>query len=160
MNKVLIILVIIVVLFILAFIAGHSKWHLERNKHNIRPEGNLTKTQGDFYRDEAGVLWELQPHVKNIFHQPDKPVPANDNPYPNVDQTKPYDPNNSNLKFLAKTNSGGSYEAILQPDGTYLEEGPKQATYNYGHPSGLWGSIKHTVLDVIPHFINSGYKSF
>ena len=80
------------------------------------------------------------------------------NPYPNLRGAVEFDPGNSNLKFLSVNNTGGSHEAILQPDGTFLTTGPKQGTYNYGHPSGLWGSIKHTFFDVIPHFINANYK--
>ncbi len=82
-----------------------------------------------------------------------------DNPYRGLKLSQAYDPKNPNLKFLSKTANGGSYEAILQPNGEYLTEGKKKGTYNYGHPDGLWGSLKHTFFDVIPHFVNSNYKS-
>ena len=59
---------------------------------------------------------------------------------------------------MLTTNDGGSHEAILQPNGVYLTTGPKKATYNYGHPEGVIGIVKHIILDVIPHFANSNYK--
>ena len=99
------------------------------------------------------------PQSKNIFHQPDQAVDIVDNPYPNVEGVLEFDTKNPNWKLLCRTDNGGSYEAILQPDGTYLKNGLKQGTYNYGHPDGLWGSIKHTFFDVIPHFINANYKN-
>ena len=105
------------------------------------------------------MIWELQPAIKNKFHQPGHEVPKPDNPYLGLQLQKDYDPKNPNLKFLSKTPDGGSYEVILQPDGKYLTEGKKMGTYNYGHPDGLWGMLKHTFLDVIPHFVNSNYKS-
>jgi hypothetical protein len=81
------------------------------------------------------------------------------NPYPNVNVSLKFDRKNPNLKFLSKIKNNGSYEAILKPNGEYLTEGLKQGTYNYSHPSGFFDSIKHVLFDVIPHFINSKYKS-
>ena len=37
--------------------------------------------------------------------------------------------------------------------------GPKRGTYNYGHPSVFFGSLKHVIYDVIPHFVSAEYKS-
>ena len=152
-------LILIVLLLIVTFwVLGHSEYHLNRNKHNKLPIGNLTLLEKNIYKDEAGLHWELQPHIKNKFHQPDEEVQMVENAYPNVEGEIEFDTKNPNLKFLSKLKNGGSYEAILQPDGTYLTTGLKQGTYNYGHPDGLWGSLKHTFLDVIPHFVNSNYK--
>ena len=95
----------------------------------------------------------------NKFHQTPSPVPPIPIPYPNVEGSLEYSEESPNWKFLSKKVDGnGSYEAILLPDGTYLTEGGKQGTYNYGHPSGFWGTIKHTLLDVIPHFFNDDYS--
>lgn len=138
---------------------GQSDWHLNRNKHNKLPEGDLKMLQENIYLDSLGQRWELQPHIKNKFHQPDHKIEQVNHPYPNLDVAPTLDLENSNLKFLRKTENGGSYEAILQPDGTYLTTGLKKGTYNYSHPDGIWGSLKHVVFDVIPHFINAGYKS-
>ncbi len=153
-------IIIIILLITVFWLYGNSGWHLNRNQYNRLPVGALKHFKGDLYVDETGLFWELLDQKKNIFHQPDHEVALIDDPYPNVEGTFEMDTKNPNLKFLCKTNSGGSYEAILQPDGTYLTEGLKQATYNYGHPEGLWGSFKHAILDVIPHFINAKYRSF
>lgn len=148
----------IVVLILTAWFIGESDWHLDRNKHNKLPIGNLEKVEANIYKDEAGIRWELQSHIKNKFHQPDEESEIIENPYPNAKAELAFDTKNPNLKFLAELENGASYEAILQPNGEYLISGIKQGTYNYGHPSGFWGSVKHTFLDVIPHFVNGNYK--
>lgn len=141
------------------FWMGQSKWHLQRNFRNQLPTGKLTLKSGRIYVDEANLEWERQPHIKNKFHQPNGPVTLIENPYPIViDTSLQMDVNNPNLKFLCKLEEGGSYEAILQPDGQYLVDGAKQGTFNYGHPSGLWGTLKHALLDVFPHFVNANYE--
>lgn len=151
--------ILILVIGISIYFMGQSKWHLQRNQHNQLPTGKLTLHEGRIYEDERGLQWELQPHIKNKFHQPDGPVEAIENPYAKVvDENLKMDINNPNLKFLCKLDNGGSYEAIMQPNGQYLTKGKKQGTYNYGHPSGFVGTLKHTLWDVIPHFVNSAYK--
>lgn len=156
-KKILYVIIIIVVAF---YALSQSSYHVNRNKHNLLPTGILTPNSDKLYTDEEGLVWELQPQIKNKFHQPSGPVPPIPVPYPNVIGSLEFDTNNPNWKFLSKVEQGsGSYEAILQPDGTYLIEGSKQGTYNYGHPDGLWGSLKHTFLDVIPHFFNGEYKN-
>jgi len=138
---------------------GQSKWHLQRNQKNQLPTGKLRLQKEAIYLDEAGLRWERQSHIKNKFHQTAGPVKVIPQSYPNVvDEKLEMDVNNANLKFLCPLENGGSYEAILQPNGQYLTEGIKQGTYNYGHPSGLWGMLKHTLWDVIPHFVNSSYE--
>jgi hypothetical protein len=155
---------LVLVLFLLIvgisiYFMGQSKWHLQRNQINQLPTGKLTLDSGRLYLDDKGLEWERQPHIKNKFHQPDGPVQAVENPYPIViDTSLKMDINNPNLKFLCKLENGGSYEAILQPNGQYLTEGIKQGTYNYGHPSGFVGILKHTIWDVLPHFVNSKYE--
>lgn len=156
----LITIILIILLAIAFWFYGNSEWHLHRNKFNKLPAGELKHLKGPVYVDDVGLFWELLDQSKNIFHQPDHEVEVIENPYPNVEGSFEMDTKNPNLKFLSKTNSGGSFEAILQPDGTYLTEGLKQGTFNYGHPEGFWGSLKHAVLDVIPHFINANYRSF
>jgi hypothetical protein len=149
--------VILVLLIVLALVS-RGDWHLKRNSLNKLPVGKLSLKEGSFYSDESGLLWELQPHHKNIFHQPENtPVPPIPVPYPNVSPPLVFDPYHPNLKFLSSDESGGSYEAILQQKGTYLVTGKKQGTYNYSNPSGFWGYIKHGLLDVLPHFFNSNY---
>lgn len=151
--------VLVLIIGISIYLMGQSKWHLQRNQYNQLPNGKLRLHEGQVYLDETELQWELQPHIKNKFHQPDGPVQAIADPYPNVDnEYLKMDVNNPNLKFLCKLDNGGSYEAILQPDGQYLTKGKKQGTYNYGHPSGLPGTLKHTMWDVIPHFVNSAYE--
>lgn len=152
------IIILIFVLIVALWAVGRSDWHLNRNKHNKLPKGGLQYLSGDLYKDDSELIWKRQPHIKNKFHQPDGEVAMVDNPYPNISGTLTFDPKNPNLKFLCETASGGSYEVIVQPDGKYLIEGLKQGTYNYGHPSGFFGSMKHVFLDVVPHFINSKYK--
>jgi hypothetical protein len=151
---------IIASVILIYLLYGNSSLHLDRNKYNKLPSGELRHLKGSIYVDNADVFWELQDQKKNIFHQPDHEVERIDNPYPNVKENIELDTKNPNLKFLSENSSGGSYEAILQPDGQYLTEGVKQGTYNYGHPVGVWGNLKHALLDVIPHFINDKYRSF
>lgn len=140
------------------FLTCQLPWHLNRNTHNVLPFGQLTLTEANSYQDEHQLIWELQPQQLNIFHQPKTPIKLVELPYPNMDQAPVLDLENPNLKLLSKTNNGASYEAILQPNGSYLTTGEKQGTYNYGHPKGLIGLSKHTILDVIPHFINANYR--
>jgi hypothetical protein len=155
----IILIVLIFVLLVSYWIIGQSSWHLNRNKYNKLPEGDLKHLKENMYVDETGLYWELQPHIKNKFHQPDQEIEMVKNPYPNVNVRLKFDRKNPNLKFLSKIKNSGSYEAILKPNGEYLTEGLKQGTYNYSHPSGFFDSIKHVLFDVIPHFINSKYKS-
>lgn len=96
--------------------------HLNRNRFNVLSKGNLSpigdalssfeyrEGHSNSYRDEAGLVWELLPDSMNIYHQP-------------AGATKPY----PNKKLLHKDSSGGSSEAIRQPDGTYLTTGPSRA---------------------------------
>ena len=55
--------------------------------------------------DEKGLSWELQPHIKNKFHQPDQEIEMVINPYPNVDGAPTIDLKNSNLKVETTTPS-------------------------------------------------------
>lgn len=151
------IFVILILLIVLALIS-RGDWHLKRNSLNKLPVGKLMLKEGSVYSDASGLLWELQPHSKNIFHQPEiTPVPPIAVPYPNVTPQLDFDPDHPNLKFLCSDGGDGSFEAILQQDGNYLVSGKKQGTYNYANPSGFWGYIKHGLLDVLPHFFNSDY---
>jgi hypothetical protein len=155
-KKLLLLLVFFVVIF---YVLSQSSFHEDRNKHNLIPVGVLTPVGDQWYKDETDRIWELQPQIKNKFHQPSSPVPPIPVPYPNVEGSLEFDPKSPNWKFLSEVKEGsGSYEAILQPDGTYLTTGTKQGTYNYGHPSGFWGSVRHTFLDLIPHFFNDDYS--
>lgn len=160
MKKIIgIISLILIIIVVVYWISSQGDWHLKRNRYNILPTGHLKLNDGQYYTDEALVVWELQPHTKNIFHQPDvTPAPPGvPIPYPNISPQLKYDPDHPNLKFLSMDGKGGSCEAILQPDGTYLITGPKQGTYNYSNPEGILGYFKHAVFDVMPHFFNSNY---
>ena len=152
------IIIFIIVLLLIGWFIGNSDWHLDRNSNNILPIGNLIEVTTDIYKDQNGRIWELQPSIKNKFHQPDEESEMVEKPYPNVDHVRPFDTKNPNLKFLSELKNGCSYEAILEPSGKYLKSGIKQGTYNYAHPSGFWGNFKHGLLDVIPHFFNGDYK--
>jgi len=158
MRTLLISVFVILILLIVLSVVSSGDWHLKRNRLNKLPSGKLVLNEVSIYTDESGVQWELQPQSKNIFHQPeDTPVTSIPNPYPNVSPQLDFDPYRPNLKFLSSDGEGGSYEAILLQDGTYLVTGEKQGTYNYANPSGLWGTIKHGIFDVLPHFFNSEY---
>lgn len=137
---------------------GNSNWHLNRNMHNKLPVGELVVLSGSLFEDESGAVWILEPQAKNIFHQPDEAVAPIANPYPILDTILELDVENPNLKFLCSDASGGSYEAILQPNGEWITRGILQGTYNFAHPNGVWGSIKHFFADMIPGFVNSQYN--
>jgi len=160
MKKMTLLLITILALGISLWFAGQSNWHLNRNINNKLPTGDLKHLEDNRFTDEAGLIWELLAQSKNIFHQPEEgeEVKIVDKPYPNVGKTLAFDIKTPNYKFLSALDNGASYEAILQPDGTYLMNGSKQGTYNYGHPSGFFGTIKHAFYDVLPHFINSNYE--
>ena len=151
-------LIIFTVLIIIYVVICQFSWHLNRNVHNILPKGKLMLINANIYQDENDLIWELQPHLMNVFHQPDEIAESRETPYPNMDKPPQLNIENPNLKLLRLTNDGESHEAILQPNGDYLTTGPKKSTYNYGHPKGVIGMIKHIILDVFPHFINSNYK--
>ena len=156
-NTTTIIFSLFVLLTVMALLS-EGDWHLKRNRNNILPTGELIKTDGNNYTDEAKLNWILQPSSMNIFHQPDNiPVPKPAVPYPNVSPQLKYEQNYPNLKFLSPDGEGGSYEAILQVDGTYLITGKKQGTYNYSDPKGFFGFSKHIIMDVIPHFFSFDY---
>lgn len=158
MKKVRFVFLGLLVLIIGMGILSHGDWHLKRNKRNKLPKGDLTQIEGSTYVDEAKMNWILQPNSKNIFHQPDlTPIPPIPIPYPNVSPRLTYDPDYPNLKFLSPNGYGASFEAILQPDGSYLIAGKKQGTYNYSDPIGFMGYLMHGLLDVIPHFYTSNY---
>jgi hypothetical protein len=151
------ILVILGAITVAVIILCQLDWHLNRNAYNKTPIGVLKLIENKQYQDEAGLIWELQSHDKNVFHQPASAVSAILNPYPNIADSLPYDPDNSNLKFLCIQENGASFEVIIQPNGSYLNQGKKKGTYNYFHPAGFWGNTMHIFVDVIPHLINSKY---
>lgn len=158
-RRLIILSTLLSALLITCWIMGQSSWHLDRNRYNALPEGKLTLVKDSLYEDAGGREWILLPASMNAFHQPDHPVAAPARPYGDAVTSIPYDKDNPNLKFLSMTGEGGSLEAILQPDGTYLTTGPQQGTYNYGHPAGFWGIARHTVWDVLPHFANGAYRA-
>jgi hypothetical protein len=134
--------------------AASESEHLNRNRFNVLPKGKLTpiddaspefvykEGRSNRYRDEAGLVWELLSDDMNEFHQP-------------KGATKPY----PNKKFLHRDASGGSSEAIRQPDGTYLVTGPLQGTYNFVHPESKYSpsGLHHGVVDVLPHLFSDDY---
>lgn len=117
-----------------AYQFAHSDAHTKRCEHNQLPN---TSDPGS----EEG--WERSPD--DVYHQPDPDNPTNE-------------------KWLKPDGTGGSYEAILQPDGSYDTSSPYQGTYNYVHPTGMkWpyatpGNIGHFLYDVLPHEINPNYE--
>ncbi|WP_369255794.1 eCIS core domain-containing protein [Geodermatophilus amargosae] len=133
--------------------------HLERNRFNIVPKGVLAPVgdaspefqyregHSNSYTDEAGRRWDLVPDWESVYHQPPGHRETS-NPYPNK-------------KLLHKDASGGSSEAIRQPDGTYVTTGPLLGTYNFVHPEGLLGKVGHFFADVVPHEVGGGnYAAF
>jgi len=151
---------LLVFLLAVVWTMGQSRWHLDRNAYNGIPKGQLTLVKDTLYRDTEDREWIRLPARMNALHQPKGSIAKPAIPYGNAlsKLNFAYAPNASNLKFLSITEDGGSMEAILQPDGTYLESGPLFGTYNYGHPEGFWGIVKHTVWDVLPHFANGNYR--
>ncbi|MEJ2594994.1 MAG: hypothetical protein P8100_07685 [bacterium] len=148
----------IVSAYLILWTASRGDWHLKRNRYNKLPQGKLIQKKDSLYTDEIGISWFLQPHKMNVFHQPsDLPVATPPEPYPSLIPPATFDPYHPNLKFLSPDGRGGSYEAILMPDGNYLLQGSKQGTYNYANPTGFSGYLKHALLDVLPHLFASDY---
>ena len=150
---------ILAALLIGLLLFSFSDYHLDRNKNNQLPIGKLSNLDKITFSDEVGNTWILQPNSKNEFHQPSG-IFSNDislpysilEPPPKINSEYPY------LKLLCIQKDGSSYEAILKPNNEYLTIGKERGTFNYASPEGLWGAIKHTFIDVIPHFICSEYK--
>ena len=140
-------------------IFSHSDFHLNRNRKNQLPVGQLARLDAITFLDENLNKWEIQPNRKNQFHQPsgvysnDVTLPYSilENP-PKINTEYPY------LKLLCIQKDGSSYEAILKPNNEYLTTGNKRGTFNYASPEGIWATTKHIFMDVIPHFICSEYK--
>lgn len=152
------ILIVLAILLIGLLIFSFSDLHVNRNSNNRFPMGFLTQKDSVTYQDEAGLIWEIQPHSLNTFHQPDAlPLITEDMIYKDLENSPLIDPEHPNIKLLCLLPNGDSYEAILQPNGSYLNKGSKISTYNYSSPKGFWASVKHGIVDVIPHLINSNY---
>ena len=151
-------LIFLCFLVALAWTLAHAEWHTKRNKHNLLPAGTLTFQEDKSYLDSSGRLWLLQSAKGSTFHQPEQQTIFQKNRYPGLDIALKFNPDYPNLKFLSEDSLGGSVEAIMQVNGTYLEVGAERGTYNYCHPGNLWGKVKHVFADLIPHLINSEYK--
>ncbi len=136
-----------------------SDYHLNRNINNQLPIGKLSNIDEITFSDEMENTWILQPNSKNEFHQPSE-IFLNDVsfPYSILEIPPKINPEYPYLKLLCIQKDGSSYEAILKPNNEYLTIGKERGTFNYASPEGLWGSIKHTFIDVIPHFICSEYE--
>lgn len=159
-------------------------WHLGRVAlYSMYPKGRLTPRGGaspsfdyrggllypaperNTYTDAAGVAWVLNPDWQAAFHQPEWWDGEGDAP---------------NKKFVALDGRGGSYEAVLQPDGTatWSARGPRGqysydalnwlraargmkwiGTYNYAdatEPVSQPGLL-HWIVDVRPHDKDANY---
>lgn len=157
-KKLITALLSILLLFGALVIYSFSSMHTHRNRLNVFPQGALQQIGNRLYMDEAQQTWILQAHSENIFHQPSKlPLTLHSKYYANIHPSPLIDSMHPNIKLLCELPNGSSYEAILQPNNTYLNKGPKQGTYNYSHPISTWGKMKHIILDVAPHFINDRY---
>ncbi len=140
-------------------IFSYSDYHLHRNRNNQLPIGKLSKIDEITFLDENHNKWVLQPNNKNEFHQPHGVYINNIAiPYSNLSNPPDFNSDYPYLKLLCIQQDGFSYEAILKPNNEYLTIGKQRGTFNYASPEGLWGAIKHTFIDVIPHFICSDYK--
>ncbi len=153
------VLIVLAVLLAGLLVFSFSGLHSNRNNNNRFPKGFLTQKDSVTYQDEVGLIWEIQPHGANTFHQPDAlPVVTHNQKYKVLENSPRIDPEHPNVKLLCLLPSGTSYEAILQPNGTYLNTSSKTSTYNYSSPKGFWASVKHGIFDVLPHLINSNYS--
>jgi hypothetical protein len=131
--------------------------HTGRNVLNLVPVGRLRPVgdaspqyiyqegHSNTYVDDAGLQWELLPNWMSRYHQPEG----------HEDSPHPY----PNKKFTHRDSSGGSSEAIMRPDGTFITTGPLQGTYNYSHPEGILGNIGHFFQDMLPHYFNDEYEN-
>ncbi len=156
-----------------------SGGHPLRNQHNEFPIGTLTPLDGssnpnfDYivgnnqFVDEAGTIWTMLADDENVYHQPPDVV---DGFFDNKMQefahwwTGVPRPAFPNKKFIAQDgDTGGSFEAILQPDqnggysNNWLNSGSQQGTYNFYSPGTLGGNVGHFFFDILPHFVNDTY---
>lgn len=159
MRKVLRVLIILIAsIFLLEFVFAFSSWHLDRNIANVLPEGKLIFIKGNQFKDSKKRVWKLQSQQNNMFHQPTSRFTYKNDFYPNFNVRLRVNRDKPNIKLLSETGRCSSFEAILQPDGTYLMSGKERSTYNYCHPKDFFGKVGHLFVDVIPHLINSDYK--
>lgn len=104
----------------------------ELPKGELVPIGNASSKyeynpdSQNLYKDANGRIWKLQPDEMAEYHQPDPNV----HPYPNK-------------KFVSLDETGGSSEAIMAPDKTYITTGPQRGTYNFVDPSGISLGLKN-----------------
>ena len=136
---------------------------MDRNIYNQLPAGNLIQIEENIFSDKNENKWELQPNNKNLFHQPSGVFTGEmlrdiETPYSILNNPPEIDFEYPNIKLLCIQEDGSSFEAILRPNNEYVITGKIRGTYNYASPNGFWGALKHTILDVIPHFICSDYK--
>lgn len=141
-------------------------WHYGRTyMFSMIPVGSLTPVGGasaEFdnnfltssqYQDANGNTWELYGKYWSQYHQP------------------PGSADSPNKKFVLPDSRGGSFEAILMPDGAsatvpakapytyrtnnWLTSGPLMGTYNYADGgASLQSFFGHLGLDVVWHSID------
>ncbi|WP_051385553.1 hypothetical protein [Actinokineospora inagensis] len=129
-------------------------WPL-KPKADASPAFEYSDKSDNMYTDQAGVPWRLMSPCESAYHQTSGTFVSL------VACKTGYLADNK--KFVALDDSGGSFEAILQPDsphgtatydkGNWLTTGAKVGTYNYADPQPgcLQCQLAHYLLDMRPH---------
>lgn len=128
----IVICMLFVLLFLLLLLSIYVKlkpYHVNRNKYNTPPVGELTHIKGNTYRDENDVLWVQRGFLNSLLHNPFK--------YYVFETYDTQNQSSSEVKIL-KTHFD-TREMKFQP-----------ASFNYY--SSFRFPIKHFFADVLPIF--------
>ncbi len=129
MNQLLILLVVLFVAYNYNKIPNKQD-HINRNKYNVLPQGNLINIRNNQYMDVAGTVWIKRPYLQSLYHNPQ---------YNYVFEM--YDENmiSSSEAIANKRDFDSGYQLF------------KPATFNYY--SSLQYPVSHFFADVLPIYL-------
>jgi hypothetical protein len=144
MNIVYYLLFILAVIILLLIIQNYAKipsrsGHLNRNKYNKRPTGNLTFVKDNQYIDDDGVTWLKRSFNNSTFHDPH---------------------NNYTFESYDEPNKSSSEVTINIRDFENGNHNFKTSTFNYY--SSFRYPLEHMFADVLPSviYMSNEYVSY
>lgn len=128
-------LIIIILIFIVILYQNYNKipskeTHINRNKYNIFPVGQLTHIKDNEYIDNNGIIWIKRNFLASLFHNPFQYY---------IFETYDINKISSSEVTVLKTEFDSGYQNF------------KPASYNFY--SSFIFPISHTFADIIPIFI-------